>query len=213
MIENDEEIYELVQTDPLEKLKAKGSELEKEIDAIKEILKDTVTISKLNSSAEELVGKLIEMVKLSQDMTKNVSKSNGEVSREINKSILEMRDSNKELGQKLDALLEFFAEAGEKEEIEKSEIESDMHEVLSKVSTKIDALIQSNDALSKKTVEIEGKMEELAKKKKKPHLAPIEPLPSVTTAASFPTPEKPEAPAAAKPGGIPAPKPFKLSEE
>ncbi|MFH1786864.1 MAG: hypothetical protein ABH829_04425 [archaeon] len=208
MIQEDEEIYELVATDPLEKLKAKGGELEKEIDAIKEILKDTVTISKLNASAEELVSKLIDMVKLSQDMTRSVSKSNEDVSRQINKSIQEMRDSNRELSQKLDALLEFFAEAGEKEEIERSEIESDMQKVLSQVSSKIDNLVRSNQEISSKTKELEFKMEDLSKKK---HVLRPAPLPSVMEQPAFPKPERPMPPPLSK-GGIPAPKPFKLED-
>lgn len=183
-------MYELVPTDPLDKLKTKATELEKEIEAIKEVLKDTVSISKLHASSEELVGNLVDMIKVNQEMVEAVSKSNKEIGSQINKSIQQMNESNKELSQKLDALLEFFAEAGEKEEIEKTEISEDLKKVLDELSTKIDEISDSNRKLSERMAVLEGKIEEMGKRRIHRPLPP--PIPSVTEQKPAPPPLKTE---------------------
>jgi uncharacterized coiled-coil DUF342 family protein len=109
----DEPLYEIVEMDPLHKLREKGDDLEKEIDSIKKVLKDTVAVSKLHASADELVDKIIEMIKVSQDMVEAVAKSNQQISQQLQKSLDEMVRSNKDLSEKLNALLAFFAESSE----------------------------------------------------------------------------------------------------
>lgn len=158
MQEENEDLYEMVPMDPLRKLKVKGSELEKEIDAIKDILKDTVTISKLNAGAEELVGKIIQMIKISQDMVEAVSRSNQDLGRQLNASVKEMTNSNRELSHKLDALLEFFAETGEHAEKETPEIEDAVKKMVTDLGGKLDQLIEGHRKLERKTGELERKL-------------------------------------------------------
>lgn len=153
-----EDLYEIVQTDPLHRLKLKGSELEKEIDAIKEILRDTVTASKISKSSDEIVERIIDMIKVSQEMVETVSSSNIEMGRQLNQSIKEMAEGNRRLSEKLDGLIEFFAQAAESEE-EKgpSAFVKKMEQMLQGLEGKLDSMDQRHKNLEGRLTSLESK--------------------------------------------------------
>jgi len=203
----EENLYEIVPMDPIDKMKSKGTELEKEIDAIKNILKETVKVSKMKTSADEMVDKIIEMLKVSQDMVGAVSKSNQELSQQLQKSLDSMTESNKELSQKMDMLLDFFAEAAE------TPAESEAHpEVESAVVDKLDKLISSLDSKLDTVIASNAKVAEQMPLPKAapsmPRQAPMKLAPSTPAAPGLP-PAAPAAPASVPPAapGMPRPLP------
>jgi len=163
----DEPLYEIVEMDPLHKLREKGDDLEKEIDSIKKVLKDTVAVSKLHASADELVDKIIEMIKVSQDMVEAVAKSNQQISQQLQKSLDEMVRSNKDLSEKLNALLAFFAESSEASPSEAAETthptgtSAKMEAILEALTSKLDEVSQSNKLVADQTSQMQGAMQEM----------------------------------------------------
>ena len=154
----DEDLYEIVPLDPLHKLKTKGTELEKEIDAIKEILRDTITASKINKSADQLVDRLIEMVKVNQQMVETVSKSNQEIGRQLNSSIQAMVESNRQLTEKLEGVMEFFARAAETEAEKGPDVSSQLQDFMDSIESKLNDIHESHKKLEEKTSIIEKRM-------------------------------------------------------
>lgn len=162
----DEPLYEIVEMDPLHKLREKGDDLEKEIDSIKKVLKDTVAVSKLHASADELVDKIIEMIKVSQDMVEAVAKSNQQISQQLQKSLDEMVRSNKDLSEKLNALLAFFAESSEAspseaETTHPTGTSAKMEAILEALTSKLDEVSQSNKLVADQTAQMQGAMQEM----------------------------------------------------
>ena len=178
----DEPLYEIVEMDPLHRLKEKGQDIEKEIDSIKRVLKDTVAVSKLHASADELVDRIIEMIKVSQDMVEAVAKSNQQLSQQLQKSLDEMVRSNKDLSEKLNALLAFFAESSEtssEAETTHQPAESKLEAVLETLTSKLDEVSQTNKLVADQTAQMQSNMEELSgdlktqvKKMRTPQQAP-----------------------------------------
>jgi len=154
----EEDLYEIVPVDPLHKLKSKGTELEKEIDAIKEILRDTITASKINKSADQLVDRLIEMVKVNQQMVETVSKSNQEIGRQLNTSIQEMTESNRQVTEKLEGIMEFFARAAETQAERGPDVSSQLQDFMDSIESKLNDIQQSHKKLEEKTNIIEKKV-------------------------------------------------------
>lgn len=197
----DEDLYELVQMDPLHKLRERGEELEKEIDSIKKVLKDTVAVSKLHASADELVDKIIEMIKVSQDMVEAVAKTNQQLSQQLQKSLDEMVRSNKELSEKLDGLLDFFAEASEAPpEEESAAAESELKPVLENLTRKLDEVVQTNREVATRTAELQsglsnitGDIQTQVKKMRAPG-APVPQQQFAPTRLTAPRPGFPSAP-------------------
>ncbi len=199
----DEDLYELVQVDPLHKLRERGEELEKEIDSIKKVLKDTVAVSKLHASADELVDKIIEMIKVSQDMVEAVAKTNQQLSQQLQKSLDEMVRSNKELSEKLDGLLDFFAEASEAPPEEESAAAggSELKPVLESLTRKLDEVVQTNREVAGRTAELQGSLSDITgdlKMQVKKMRAPGAPMPQnqpfTPTRLAAPRPGFPSAP-------------------
>jgi uncharacterized phage infection (PIP) family protein YhgE len=176
-----EKIYEVVPVDPLEKLKKKSSELESEIHGIKKVLKETVTISKLSASADELVEKIIEMVDITQQMLSSVSRINEKLTKELTKTLKEMDKNHKILIGKMDNLITAFSEALEVEETVEPEVGNlkALQEGLDRIADKLDALIVSNREISAKLsathVPEKGEEKKIVPPPQKP---PKPPLPS-----------------------------------
>ena len=198
----EEELYEIVAMDPLHKLKEKGEGLEKEIESIKRVLKDTVAISKLHASADELVDKIIEMIKVSQDMVEAVAKSNQQLSQQLQKSLDEMVKSNKDLSDKLNALLAFFAESGEvsPEEEHPEAKTGKLESVLEDLSSKLGEVVKSNKEMTEQTMQMQSAMAEVTENlktqiKKMRAPVPSTPVPSLSTPrVSVPASPLPPAP-------------------
>jgi len=172
----DEELYEIVPVDPLHKLKTKGSELEKEIDAIKEILRDTITASKINKNADRLVDRLIEMIQVTQGMVESVAKSNQDIGRQLNKSIQEMNESNRRVTEKLEGVMEFFARAAETEAERGPDVTSQLQNFMDKMESRLNDISESHRRLEEKTRELERKS------------VPRSPVPAPTPAGTQPQP-------------------------
>jgi len=203
----DEPLYEIVEMDPLHKLREKGDDLEKEIDSIKKVLKDTVAVSKLHASADELVDKIIEMIKVSQDMVEAVAKSNQQISQQLQKSLDEMVRSNKDLSEKLNALLAFFAESSEApseaETTHPTGTSAKLESVLEALTSKLDEVSQSNKLVADQTAHMQGTMEELGesmktqiKKMRSPSMQPAPSglsmqRPAIPTSPMPPAPPRP----------------------
>jgi len=188
--------------DPLHKLRERGEELEKEIDSIKRVLKDTVAVSKLHASADEMVDKIIEMIKVSQDMVEAVAKTNQQLSQQLQKSLDEMVRSNKELSEKLDGLLDFFAEASEAPPEEESAAapDSGLKTVLENLTKKLDEVVQTNKDVATRTSELQsglsnitGDIQTQVKKMRAPG-APVPQQQFAPTRLTAPRPGFPSAP-------------------
>ncbi len=195
----DEPLYEIVEMDPLHKLREKGDDLEKEIDSIKKVLKDTVAVSKLHASADELVDKIIEMIKVSQDMVEAVAKSNQQISQQLQKSLDEMVRSNKDLSEKLNALLAFFAESSEApseaETTHPTGTSAKLESVLEALTSKLDEVSQTNKLVADQTSQMQGTMQEMSESMKtqiKKMRAP--PMPSAPSGLSMQRPAIPTSP-------------------
>ncbi len=162
----DEPLYEIVEMDPLHRLRERGEDLEKEIDSIKKVLKDTVAVSKLHASADELVDKIIEMIKVSQDMVEAVAKSNQQISQQLQKSLDEMVRSNKDLSEKLNALLAFFAESSEvSSEAETTHApgaNQKLDSVLEQLTSRLEEVSQTNKMVAEQTSQMQSTMEDLS---------------------------------------------------
>lgn len=154
----EEDLYEIVPLDPLHKLKTKGSELEKEIDAIKEILRDTITASKINKNADQLVDRLIEMIKVNQEMVAVTSKSNQDLARQLNTAIQEMIEGNRKLSEKLDGVMEFFARAAETEAEKGPDVSSQLQDFMDNIESRLNEISESTRELSEKTNVLEKRM-------------------------------------------------------
>jgi len=154
----EEELYEIVPVDPLHKLKNKGSELEKEIDAIKEILRDTITASKINKSADQLVDRLIEMIKVNQEMVEQATQSNQNIGRQLNSAIQEMIESNRRITEKLEGVMEFFARAAETEAEKGPDISGQLQDFMDRIESRLNEISDSHKKLEEKTNLIEKKV-------------------------------------------------------
>lgn len=106
-------MFEIVPVDPVSKLQKRSDSLEQDIREIKNALRGTVGLSKLESNADNFIQKMLDLMTASQKMVEEVAASNQKVADKIQNAIDHMNHANEELSQKLSHVLEFFAQATE----------------------------------------------------------------------------------------------------
>ena len=102
-------MYEIVPVDPLSKIHSRTNSLEKDIYEIKNALKSTVGISKLQSNADEFIKRMMDMLNSTHQLVQEVADSNQIVAQKIQEAIDRMNEANDTLTRKLTKILEVFA--------------------------------------------------------------------------------------------------------
>lgn len=143
-IQNEDEYYEIVPTDSFSKSEEKNVKLEKEINEIRDALKSSVGISKFGESAEQFMSRVLELLKNSQKMVTEVSRTNRELSSKLQEALDSMSKTNKLLSNKLTKILNYFAEAAEVEGAEETEIGETISKQMNGVRSAIEALVEQN---------------------------------------------------------------------
>lgn len=140
----EEEYYEVVPTRSYTEEEKKSEDLEKEIQEIKDAIKGTGEISEFGESAEKFMSKILELLKNSQRMVKEVSKTNKELSSKIQTALDSMNKTNEILSNKLTKILDYFAEAAEVEGAESEEIGTTITKQMNGVRSALQAIIKQN---------------------------------------------------------------------
>lgn len=166
------EMYEIVPVDPFSKIEKKSEELEKEIAEIKEALRGTVGLSKIESNASEFISNMLNMMQSTQKMLEEVAHSNQHFSEKLQASLDAMSSASAELSSKLSKVLDFFEKAsealGEEEEVGQSQ---NLAPLISDFKISLDTLIEQN----KKTREVLESIERYLKKESlKTRVAPMQ---------------------------------------
>ncbi|MFO7872652.1 MAG: hypothetical protein R6U26_03365 [Candidatus Undinarchaeales archaeon] len=202
----EEEYYEIVPTETYSKSEEKSRKLEKEIDEIRNAIKGSVGVSKFGKTAEEFMPKILELLKNSQKMVKEVSRTNKELSGKLQEALDSMNKTNKLLSNKLTKILDYFSEAAEMEETEGAEIGETISKQMNGVRSALQAIIEQNKQTQHLLKLIEKDLR--TQSKKTPSRAPAQQRGPEPRSERTP-PQKQRAPAREKPeleeGELPPP--------
>ena len=111
--ERRDELYEIVPTEAYSDISLRSSQIQKEIDEIKDAMKSAVGLAKVESNAQGMFSKMLEMVLTSQRLVEQVSNSNQQLALKVQEALDKMNRTNVLLSEKLSTILDAFAQAGQ----------------------------------------------------------------------------------------------------
>ncbi len=141
---NEDEYYEIVPTETYSKSEEKSENLEKEIDEIRNAIRGSVGASKFGKTVEEFMPKVMELLKNSQKMVKEVSRTNKELSSKLQEALDSMNKTNKLLSNKLTKILDYFSQAAEIEGAEETEVGEIISKQMNGIRSALQATIEQN---------------------------------------------------------------------
>ncbi len=112
-VERKNELYEIVPTETYSDISYRSSQIQKEIDEIKDAMKSTVGLAKVEANAQSMITRMLEMVETSQRLVEQVSSSNQQLSLKVQEALDKMNRTNAVLSEKLSAILDSFIKASE----------------------------------------------------------------------------------------------------
>ncbi|MDP7282689.1 MAG: hypothetical protein QF475_03580 [Candidatus Undinarchaeales archaeon] len=140
-------MYEIVPVDPVSKLQKKHLSLEDDIKEIKNALRGTVGLSKLETNADGFIQKMLGLMESSQKMVEQVAESNHAVASKIQEAIDHMNHANEELSAKLSKVVTFFAQATES--LGGDESSDDTLDAINNLKSSIDTMNANNTKIAK----------------------------------------------------------------
>ena len=111
--ERRDELYEIVPTEAYSDISLRSSQIQKEIDEIKDAMKSAVGLAKVESNASGMISKMLEMVQTSQRLVEQVSNSNQQLALKVQEALDKMNRTNVVLSEKLSLILDSFTQASE----------------------------------------------------------------------------------------------------
>ena len=138
-----EELYEIVPSETYSDISYKSSEIQREIDEIREAMKGAVGLAKVESNAQSMITKMLDMVQTSQRLVEQVSGSNQQIAQKVQDALDKMNRTNAVLSEKLSSILDSFIKASESMSGEPDELAKAM----SSVSRSIDLLVGQNSKI------------------------------------------------------------------
>jgi myosin heavy subunit len=201
-----DEVYEIVPVDPLSQVSRKNERLEKEIHEIRNALRGTAGLSRIESNANQFIDHMLDLMKSSQKMVDEVAKSNQAVAQKIEVALTNMEKTNTELSEKLTKILTFFAQATEAME-EESTGDSQMVTAVNTLNETLSKLQESTSKSSELLSSIERNVkQQRVRSQSIPVPKPMSsaPMPSGSKGAP-PLPLPPEAPVTGKAPDLPPP--------
>lgn len=138
-----EELYEIVPAETYSDISYRSSELQKEIDEIRDALKSTVGLAKVESNAQAMITRMLQMVETSQRLVEQVSNSNQQLALKVQEAVEKMNRANVILSEKLTLILDSFVKASEAMGGETGE----SSKVFENISRSIDLLVGQNSKI------------------------------------------------------------------
>jgi chromosome segregation ATPase len=151
-------MYEIVPVDPLSKIHSRTNSLEKDIHEIKNALRSTVGISKLQSNADEFIKRMMDMLNSTHQLVQEVADSNQIVAQKIQEAIDRMNEANDTLTRKLTKILEFFEQATEEMGEEGEETSDEVSGAMTTLNKGIAELIRSTQITNKSILDLQKNM-------------------------------------------------------
>ncbi len=188
-VERKNELYEIVPTETYSDISYRSSQIQKEIDEIKDAMKSTVGLAKVEANAQSMITRMLEMVETSQRLVEQVSNSNQQLALKVQEALDKMNRTNAVLSEKLSSILDSFIKASES-----------MEEGPDETAKAVENLTHSVDAIHSQNAKVLELLESIDKSLKRggmrstvPALPPPRPI---TPAAQRPLPQRrPQPPA------------------
>ena len=112
-VQEREELYEIVPSESYLDVSYKSSALQREIDEIKEALKSSAGLARVEADAQAIISKMLSMIETSQKLVEQVSSANQQLALKVQNALDRMNKTNEILSEKLGTILDAFGQASE----------------------------------------------------------------------------------------------------
>lgn len=183
--ERRDELYEIVPTEAYSDISLRSSQIQKEIDEIKDAMKSAVGLAKVESNASGMISKMLEMIQTSQRLVEQVSNSNQQLALKVQEALDKMNRTNVVLSEKLGSILDSFIQASESMGGETDE----SGKALQNLSHSIDLLVGQNAKILETLESIDKGLKRGVARTSLPMLSPrpmSSPAPQRTQRAALP---------------------------